>query len=133
MSPPCYRLCRSKHIEKENPMTQTTTARSLLDPIDSFAPRHLGPRPAAVAQMLAHLEIDSLDALIEQTVPAAIRLTAPLNLPPPRSESEVIADLRAIAAHNQLYRSFIGMGYANCLVPPVIQRNILENPGWYTQ
>ncbi|MCB0194388.1 MAG: aminomethyl-transferring glycine dehydrogenase, partial [Anaerolineae bacterium] len=114
-------------------MPQTTTARSLLNPIDSFAPRHLGPRPAAVAQMLERLELDSLDTLIEQTVPEAIRLTAPLNLPPPRSESEVIADLRTIAAQNQLYRSFIGMGYANCLVPPVIQRNILENPGWYTQ
>ncbi|MCB9108112.1 MAG: aminomethyl-transferring glycine dehydrogenase [Anaerolineales bacterium] len=111
----------------------TDNARSLLNPIDSFAPRHLGPRPADVEQMLEILEVSSLDELIEQTIPDSIRLAAPLHLPPARTESEVIADLRELAGMNQVYRSFIGMGYANCLVPPVIQRNILENPGWYTQ
>lgn len=116
----------SKPIPPASPLT-------LLNPIDSFAERHLGPRPADVEHMLDLLEVDSLDALIEQTVPATIRLEKPLALPPAHSESEVLADLRAIAAKNKIYRSFIGMGYANCLVPAVIQRNILENPGWYTQ
>ena len=74
----------------------------------------------------------SLDALVDQTVPANIRREAPLNLPPAQSESEVLADLQAIAAQNQLWRTYIGMGYYDTLTPPVIQRNILENPGWYT-
>ncbi|MCB9099311.1 MAG: aminomethyl-transferring glycine dehydrogenase [Anaerolineales bacterium] len=111
----------------------TDSPRSLLNPIDTFAPRHLGPRPADVEQMLELLAVSSLDELIYQTIPDSIRLAAPLRLPPARTESEVIADLRELATMNQVYRSFIGMGYANCLVPPVIQRNILENPGWYTQ
>jgi glycine dehydrogenase len=83
--------------------------------------------------MLAVLGLNSLDELIDQTVPPAIRLAAPLNLPAPRSESEVLAELRELAARNKVYRSFIGMGYSGCLTPAVIQRNILENPGWYTQ
>jgi glycine dehydrogenase len=71
--------------------------------------------------------------VIDETVPQRIRLPRPLHLDPPRSESEVLADLRAIAQQNRLHRSFIGMGYYDTLTPGVIQRNILENPGWYTQ
>ncbi|HXF63522.1 MAG TPA: aminomethyl-transferring glycine dehydrogenase, partial [Caldilineaceae bacterium] len=111
---------------------QTAGRLALLAPQDSFPRRHLGPNPAEVAEMLAVVGVDSLDALIDATVPAAIRLRRPLNLPGPRGESEVLAELRALAAMNQPYRSFIGMGYYDCLTPPVILRNILENPGWYT-
>ncbi len=105
----------------------------LLQPADTFARRHLGPQGASLQQMLAALEVSSLDELIDQTVPPAIRLKQPLNLPQPLSESEALADLRHLAAKNKPFRSFIGMGYYDCLTPPVILRNILENPGWYTQ
>jgi len=82
--------------------------------------------------MLAVLGLESLDALVERAVPAAIRRTAPLRLPPPRHEYEALADLRRLAAKNRVFRSYIGRGYYDCLTPPVIQRNVLENPGWYT-
>lgn len=106
---------------------------ALLKPLDSFARRHLGPQGEAVQKMLAAIGLESLDSLIDQTIPQSIRLHHPLQLPAPRSESEVLQDLRNLAAQNQIYRSLIGMGYSGCLTPPVIQRNILENPGWYTQ
>jgi glycine dehydrogenase len=109
------------------------TQKTLLQPLDAFAPRHLGPQGAAIAEMLAAMGLESLDELMNQTVPQNIRLAKPLNLPAPRNESEVLADLRELAAKNKVYRSFIGMGYYGCLTPAVIQRNILENPGWYTQ
>ena len=83
--------------------------------------------------MLAEVGAASLDELIDQTVPEAIRRRAALNLPAPLGEFDLIARLRGIAAKNQVHRSFIGMGYHGCITPPVIQRNILENPGWYTQ
>ncbi len=105
----------------------------LLKPTDTFINRHLGPTGAEVEQMLEVLGVASLDELIEQTVPQAIRLSRPLKLSEPRSESEVLAELHDLAAQNKLFRSFIGMGYYDCLTPLVIQRNILENPGWYTQ
>jgi glycine dehydrogenase len=103
-----------------------------LAPTDGFVSRHIGPDEAEVAQMLERLGRPSLDALIEETVPADIRLRRSLALPPARGEHELLADLRALAAKNQVFRSFIGMGYHDCLVPSVIQRNVLENPGWYT-
>ncbi|HXW00423.1 MAG TPA: aminomethyl-transferring glycine dehydrogenase, partial [Anaerolineae bacterium] len=104
-----------------------------LKPSDSFVNRHLGPKGAKVEQMLEILGVSSLDELIDQTVPPAIRLKQPLHLPQPLSESEALADLRHLAAQNKVFRSFIGMGYYDCITPPVVQRNILENPGWYTQ
>ena len=82
--------------------------------------------------MLRVLGAPSLDALIAETVPADIRFAGALDLPPPVGEAEVLAELRALAAKNQVWKSFIGMGYSDCFTPPVIQRNILENPGWYT-
>jgi glycine dehydrogenase len=112
---------------------KTSAPAELLPPPDSFARRHIGPDPAETAQMLATLGHATLDDLIDAVVPRQIRMTKPLNLPPPRGEQEVLRDLRAIAAQNQVFRSFIGMGYHNCITPPVIQRNVLENPGWYTQ
>lgn len=107
--------------------------RDLLKPTDTFARRHIGPQAKDVPAMLESLGLTSLEELIAQTIPAAIRTQTPLNLPPAASESEVLADLRELANKNKLYRSFIGMGYADCLTPSVILRNILENPGWYTQ
>ncbi len=83
--------------------------------------------------MLRALGLSSLDDLVDRTLPQAIRLKGPLDLVDPRAEHEVLEDLRGLAARNQIFRSYLGMGYHGCLTPPVIQRNILENPGWYTQ
>ena len=105
----------------------------LLRPTDQFVARHLGPETTDIPHMLEVVGADSLDMLIHQTIPPAIRLKRALNLPGSRSESEVLAELRELAAQNKVYRSFIGMGYHDCITPPVILRNILENPGWYTQ
>ena len=82
--------------------------------------------------MLRFLGMASLGDLIDRAVPAPIRLSAPLNLPAPLSESDALARLRGVASKNQVFRSFIGMGYHGTVTPPVILRNILENPGWYT-
>ena len=98
----------------------------------TFARRHIGPNEQQIEQMLQVLGVNSLDELIEQTIPAAIRLNKPLNLPEAQSESAALAKLKAIATSNQVYRSFIGQGYYNCITPAVILRNVLENPGWYT-
>jgi len=100
---------------------------------DRFVDRHLGPRPAEVAEMLKRLGHPSLDALVDAAVPKKIRLAKPLNLPAPSSEFDALRDLKAIASQNQVFRSFIGQGYYDTITPPVIQRNVLENPGWYTQ
>jgi glycine dehydrogenase len=83
--------------------------------------------------MLKVLGFDSLEALIDATVPGAIRLKRSLHLEQGKGEYELLHELKEIARENQVFRSFIGMGYYNCITPPVIQRNILENPGWYTQ
>jgi glycine dehydrogenase len=98
----------------------------------SFAQRHIGSKPEEIQQMLDDLSLATLDALIDQTVPQAIRLNRPLQLEPAQSEYAALAKLKEIASKNQVFRSFIGMGYHDCITPPVIQRNILENPGWYT-
>ncbi len=102
-------------------------------PDDSFVPRHIGPRVEDMREMLALLGVSSLDELIDKTVPPSIRLKEPLHLGPPRSEFDVLQELRTIAGKNQVARSFIGQGYYGTITPPVIQRNIIENPGWYTQ
>src|SRR6202171_1376429 len=98
----------------------------------SFADRHIGPNEDEVREMLRELGFDNLDALIDATVPRNIRLDRQLNLPEAKSETEALAELRAISKKNKVARSFIGAGYSDCITPPVIQRNILENPGWYT-
>ena len=105
----------------------------LLSPLDTFARRHIGPNAKEIAQMLELLGFADLNELIDAAVPANIRLARPLRLPASRGEREVLTDLKTMAAQNQVFRSFIGMGYSNCITPPVIQRNVLENPGWYTQ
>ncbi len=106
--------------------------RDLLTPTDHFVDRHLGSTGAKVQKMLDALGVASLDGLIEETIPASIRMNGRLQLEAPRSETEILAELRAIAAQNQTFRSFIGMGYYDCTMPPVVLRNIFENPGWYT-
>jgi glycine dehydrogenase len=106
---------------------------TLLPHPDQFVRRHVGPNTAETAAMLKPLGFDSLDALTAAAVPRQIRLAAPLNLPAARSEFEALRELKAVAGQNQVFRSFIGMGYHDCITPPVIQRNVLENPGWYTQ
>lgn len=97
-----------------------------------FEDRHNGPDQQEIKEMLEVIGAPSLDALIDETVPAGIRMKKPLNLPLPKSEFQFLKDLRHIAAQNKLFKSYIGMGYYNTIVPGVIQRNILENPGWYT-
>ncbi len=98
----------------------------------SFIKRHIGPNSDDIQQMLEILGFSSLDTLIEKTVPPSIRLSGSLNLPEAESEYAALAKLKEIASENQVFRSFIGMGYYDCITPPVIGRNILENPGWYT-
>jgi glycine dehydrogenase len=100
--------------------------------LNSFARRHIGPNDAEVAHMLRDVGFENLDGLIEAAIPKNIRLDRQLNLPEARSESQALAELRAISKKNRVVRSFIGAGYSDCITPPVIQRNILENPGWYT-
>ena len=99
---------------------------------EQFLGRHVGPRPEDVEEMLKVIGVKSVDELIEQTVPASIRLQELLDLPAPLTEDEFLARIRAVAAKNKLYRSFIGQGYYDTISPAVIIRNILENPAWYT-
>ena len=108
-------------------------ARALLTQPADFVRRHVGPSEAEIAGMLKTLAVASLDALVGETVPSGIRLDRALALPSPLSEEEALAELREKAARNRLLRSFIGMGYHDCHTPAVILRNVLENPGWYTQ
>jgi glycine dehydrogenase len=112
-----------------------------LDYTDQFANRHIGPRSHEIEEMLGVLGFDSLDQLIDATIPQQIRTSRPLSFDTAdpnigeggRSEYEILSDMRQIAAKNKVFRSYIGMGYSDTITPPVILRNILENPGWYTQ
>src|SRR5689334_23301434 len=106
---------------------------TVLKPSDTFVRRHIGPNVDEIKEMLDAIGADSLEDLVDQTIPESIRMKAPLNLGEPRGETETLNELRAIAAKNKVLRSCIGMGYYDTITPPVIQRNILENPGWYTQ
>src|SRR5437016_8389164 len=115
-------------------MHKPTVGRDSVEPtnLDSFAHRHIGPNKEEIDAMLREVAFENLDALIDAAVPKNIRLDRQLNLPEAKSEIEALAELRAIAKKNKIARSFIGAGYSDCITPPVIQRNILENPGWYT-
>jgi glycine dehydrogenase len=103
-----------------------------LEAADAFVGRHIGPDDADIAAMLRVIDAASLDELIAQTIPAEIRANAPLDLPPAIDEAAILADLRDLAGKNVVKRSLIGLGYHGTITPPVIQRNVLENPGWYT-
>ena len=102
-------------------------------PTELFSDRHNGPRESDIEHMLTSLGLGSLDALVDAVVPASIRSPGELDLPPALSEQEVLSLLEETADQNVVYRSYLGQGYSNCVTPPVILRNILENPGWYTQ
>jgi glycine dehydrogenase len=106
---------------------------AFLRPFDAFLPRHLGPSEADVQAMLAELGCGSLEELVERTVPASIRAQRPLALGPGQSEHEYLQALRQLAGRNRVLKSFIGLGYHGTITPAVILRNVLENPGWYTQ
>ncbi|HEY0874028.1 MAG TPA: hypothetical protein VGD94_11185, partial [Vicinamibacterales bacterium] len=97
-----------------------------------FQRRHIGPDNTERDEMLRAIGVPSLDALIEQTIPADIRLQKPLEMPPADTEYGYLRRLRTIASRNHVTRSYIGMGYYDCIMPSVIQRNVFENPGWYT-
>ena len=115
-------------------MHKPMVGRDSVEPTNfaSFARRHIGPNKEEIDVMLRELGFENLDALIDAAIPKNIRLSRQLNLPEAKSESEALAELRVIAGKNKVGRSFIGAGYSDCITPPVIQRNILENPGWYT-
>ncbi len=104
-----------------------------LSPSDTFVHRHVGPSDADVTAMLTALGLRSLDELTAQTIPEGIRMKRPLDLGAPRGEHELLAELHATATKNRVLRSFIGQGYYDTITPPVILRNILENPAFYTQ
>src|SRR5690606_33188307 len=101
-------------------------------PTALFPARHIGPRADETKAMLASLGLPSLETLISQAVPNSIRLDRALDLPPPASEAEALAELQAHMRDNKVLKSFIGAGYHGCHVPPGIQRNLFENPAWYT-
>ncbi|MDX2114620.1 MAG: aminomethyl-transferring glycine dehydrogenase [Planctomycetota bacterium] len=116
--------------------TSGRTAASILDPSDTFVRRHIGPSDADVQEMLETLGERSLETFTDGVVPESIRLRAEMDLPGAshtRGEHELLAELRQMAGQNQVFRSMLGMGYHDCITPPVILRNVLENPGWYTQ
>ena len=99
---------------------------------NSFAYRHIGPKAVDVDQMLTTVGVDSIDTLIDQTVPSTIRSKEEMDLAPAMTEAEFAAHIGALGDLNSLFKTYIGMGYHNTVLPGVIQRNILENPGWYT-
>src|SRR5260221_8460525 len=99
---------------------------------ESFSSRHIGPDAGETAAMLKAVGAKSLDALIDEAIPARIRLSKPIDVPDGVTEYQFLRDLRQTASRNQIFRSFIGQGYSDCVTPSVILRNVLENPGWYT-
>ena len=102
------------------------------DPQDLFVHRHIGPRDSDVTAMLRTVGADSLETLMQEVVPEAIGLTDALDSPVAETEAGFLARLKTVAQQNANWRTFIGGGYYGCVTPPVILRNLLENPGWYT-
>jgi len=107
--------------------------RTPIDHPPDFLARHLGPTSGDVREMLAAIGCESVDQLVRETVPDSIRLGRPLRIPEGVPEAELLARLTRIAAENRTWRSYLGMGYSGTITPGVIRRNVLENPGWYTQ
>ena len=100
--------------------------------IRDFESRHIGPGPAETAQMLKTIGVSSIDELIDQTIPPAIRLKKPMKMDPAMSEYEYLQHIQQLAARNKVFKTYIGLGYYGTITPSVILRNIFENPGWYT-
>ena len=105
---------------------------NMMDTSGEFIPRHIGPNEADQQRMLEAIGAPSLEALMHEVVPANIRMTRELDLPAPRAEADVLAEMKKIAAGNQVFRNYIGQGYYGTQTPNVILRNVLENPAWYT-
>ena len=99
---------------------------------DDFVRRHIGPSDVDISTMLSAIGAETLDELMDQTVPKSIRLTRALELPEPLSEQQALSQLMVYANNNLQWRSFMGMGYHRCFTPTVILRNLIENPSWYT-
>ena len=97
-----------------------------------FENRHIGPDNKEIEKMLSTVKVETLDQLISETVPGNIHLKEELDLAPAMSEYEYLAHIKQLSEKNKVFKSYIGMGYHEAIVPSVIQRNILENPGWYT-
>src|SRR3954469_4257414 len=121
-----------KPVARTTNESQSAASIETVDTTASFADRHIGPSQTETAEMLRELGFENIDALLDATVPKNIRLGRPLQLPEAKSETEALTELRFLASENKVARSFIGAGYSDTITPPVIQRNILENPGWYT-
>src|SRR5450755_2201387 len=124
----------TRRIRREMTMRKNMTAQRIPadDAASTFMRRHIGPSPRDVAAMLETVGARSLNALMAETLPASIRQKVPLNLGAPLSETEALAHMTALSAQNQVFTSMIGQGYSGTILPAVIQRNILENPAWYT-
>lgn len=132
------RLTQSRYVCttfscKKPETTEQFSIKDILPPQDAFAKRHIGPRKEERQQMLESLNYSSIEALINDTVPESIRLEKGLVLDVPKTEEECLRRLREFGRLNTVWRSYIGLGYYNCIVPPTILRNLLENPGWTTQ
>src|ERR1051325_5324136 len=104
----------------------------MLFEFEEFQSRHIGPDSSERDAMLALVHAPSLEALMDEAIPAQIRSQQPLDLPRGEGEAQFLSELRRTAARNQLFKSYIGLGYYDCITPSVIVRNVLENPGWYT-
>ncbi len=100
---------------------------------NEFIPRHIGPDEADTKKMLKKIGAESLDQLISNTVPPAIRMDHSLNIPPAMSEHEYLKHIKEVSLKNKVFTNYIGQGYYDNIVPSVILRNVFENPGWYTQ
>ena len=101
--------------------------------LDSFQRRHLGPDDKEVVKMCKVVGVDGLEDLVNKSIPVAIHTNSPTRLGKPLTESETLARVNEIASLNKVYKSYLGLGYYSSITPPVILRNVMENPGWYTQ
>lgn len=122
----------STTITKNNQETLHLKLEDLIKESDAFRDRHIGPNAEERQEMLSFLGYSDIDDLIRDVVPQNILRTEKLHLPQPKGEKELLRDLKAIVSKNKIFRSYIGMGYYSAVIPAVIQRNVLENPGWYT-
>src|SRR5579872_5969242 len=122
------------HVSSPETQTLVTIIAAPATPAeyDQFASRHIGPRDDDIRAMVAALGYSSLDAFIDAVIPESIRSRRPLALGEAQTEADSLAELARIAGKNEIWRSFLGQGYHGCVTPPVIRRNILENPNWYT-
>jgi glycine dehydrogenase len=127
------RMVLTESVSEPSKKVEPSDASQLPAHPDQFVRRHIGPNPAEAGEMLAPTGFKTLDGLIAAAVPENIRLRQPLQLPAAKTEHEALAALKEIASQNQVFRSCLGMGYYDCITPAIIQRNVLENPGWYTQ